>query len=329
MDAQTVIDSYVNEVAARLPRFTRNDVGYELRTLLTEELKAAATQAGRPPDEQLAIEVLQDFGQPEVVAAHYNPPGFALVEPEQAPIFVALAAIVVTVQWLLTLPRVFQSTMTFGEWAAGPALGAMSWVGLLVLWFAMATWIRRLSPVDPQTRARPWTHWIFWLPGPRTWRPVDHASDSRRLALRLIPLGALVTALFIAPSWWLQLLLPSGSNSSWAMYDNNFHHWILPPLLALMSARLLLSSTAVASKQRWAKTEGIRVVLWFTFVAMLTCVLFGWPIFANGLTNALFKAWLAIFLLVNMIQLIVWTRRSAVKVRTPGQLFGRDDARGG
>ena len=39
MDAQAIIEDYVNKVAAKLPRKLRNDVGLELRTLLTEQLR--------------------------------------------------------------------------------------------------------------------------------------------------------------------------------------------------------------------------------------------------------------------------------------------------
>jgi hypothetical protein len=320
MDAQTVIDSYVNDVAAHLPRGQRNDVGFELRTLLTEELKAAANKAGRPPDEQLAMEVVQDFGQPDMVAAHYSPRGFAIIEPEHAPTFVMLATIIVAAEWLVTLPRVFVSTMTLRDWAAGPGLGAMSWVGLLLVWFGLASWVRRRSPVDPQTHVRPWTHWLLWLPIPRAWRPVDHAANARRLAIRLVPLSTVVTLFFFAPSWWLQLLLPAGTDTSWAAYEESFHHWLFPPLLALIVVRLLMLMTVVINVRVWTRLEAVRVTLWACFVALLIWVLFDWQIFANGITNALFKLWLAVFVLVNAIQLIVWMRRAALRVRAPGAL---------
>jgi hypothetical protein len=50
MDAQSVIDSYINSVAAGLPHRLGNDVGVEPRTLLMEELATAGEAAGRPPD---------------------------------------------------------------------------------------------------------------------------------------------------------------------------------------------------------------------------------------------------------------------------------------
>lgn len=320
MDAQTVIDSYVNEVGAHLPRGQRNEVGFELRTLLTEELKAAADQAGRPPDEQLAMRIVGDFGQPDVVAAHYCAPGFIIIEPEHAPTLAILAAIIVAAEWLITLPRVFVSSLTFPDWAAGPGLGAMSWVGLLFVWFALASWVRRRSPLDPETQVRPWTHWFFWLPTPRTWRPIDHAANARRLALRLVPAGTVVTLFCIAPAWWLQLLLPAGTDSSWLMYAQSFRHWLYPPLVALLSACLLLLMTVVISARLWTRLEGVRVALWACFVVLLSWVLFGWQVFANGITNALFKIWLLIFVVINIIQLIVWMRRAALKVRAPGAL---------
>jgi len=85
MDAQAVIDSYINTVAAKLPRRLRNDVGLELRTLLMEEVKAAATAEGREADDKLALEVVRSFGQPDAVAAHYHKRGFQIIEPEHAP----------------------------------------------------------------------------------------------------------------------------------------------------------------------------------------------------------------------------------------------------
>ena len=39
MNANDVIECYVNEVAVQLPRAQRNDVAFELRALLQEELQ--------------------------------------------------------------------------------------------------------------------------------------------------------------------------------------------------------------------------------------------------------------------------------------------------
>src|SRR5262245_49506767 len=169
MNAHAVIDSYINNIAARLPRKLRNDVGVELRTLLIEQLTAAAAASGSAPDEKLAIEVISRFGRPEDVAARYSPRGFEIIEPEHAPTFVKLAAACVAIQWALTLPAVFASRTTIGEWWLGWGFGAFAWVGALVIWFGLATWIRRRTPVDSAHLSRPWTHFIFWLPVAAEW----------------------------------------------------------------------------------------------------------------------------------------------------------------
>jgi hypothetical protein len=320
VDAKTIIEDYVNHVAARLPRKLRNDVGLELRTLLTEQLRSTAEEAGRSADAEMAMDLLRRFGRPDEVAARYVPPGFQLIEPEYAPAFVKLATLCVAIQWAVTLPLVFSARMTFGEWWLRWGFSALAWVGALVVWFGIASWIQRRSPVDAHSFSRPWTHWIFWLPFPRDWRPGEPEATERRAALSAAPLGAFLTVFFIAPTWLLGHLLPDGTNTSWALYDDDFRRWLLPPLIALMAARLVLLA-AVALNERWrTPTEAIRFSLWVGFVAVLYWAVFGWRIFAHVTTDALFKAWLLVFLLINTIQIVVWIRRAITRVRIPKTL---------
>ena len=317
MDTKAIIEDYVNKVAAKLPRKLRNDIGLELRTLLTEQVRSAAEEAGRAPDSEMVMEVLRHFGRPDDVAARYVPRGFQLIEPEHAPAFVKLAAICVAIQWGVTLPLIFSSRMTVGEWWLRWGFSALAWVGVLVIWFGLAGWVQRRSPVDPNSFARPWTHWIFWIPFPRDWSPGQPEAMERRAAMNAAPLGAALTVFFIAPAWLLSHLLPAGTNTSWVLYDDNFQRWLLLPLIALMAVRLLLLA-AVALNERWrTPIEPLRFGLWVCFVALLYWTVFGWHIFAHVLTDALFKAWLLIFLLVNTIQIVVWIRRAVTRVRIP------------
>src|ERR1043165_8523880 len=103
MEAQDLINSYVDDVATRLPRRIRGDVGLELRALLGDELHAAAQKTRRQPDERMALDLLQRFGSPTDVAARYQPRGFDLIEPGHAPLFVKLSLLAVGLQWALTL----------------------------------------------------------------------------------------------------------------------------------------------------------------------------------------------------------------------------------
>jgi hypothetical protein len=319
MDANAIIEDYVNSIAAKLPGRLRNDIGLELRTLLTEQLRSAADEAGCAPDDEMAMEVLRRFGRPDEVASRYVTPGFDLIEPGYAPMFVKLSALCVAIQWAITLPTVFSSRMTFSDWWLHWGFSAFAWVGALVVWFAVGSWYRRRAAGSPDSAA-PFWNLIFWLPGGGDWRPGEPQAAERRAARNAAPLGAVLTVFFIAPAWILGHLLPAGSNTAWVVYDAHFQSGLLAPLIALMVARLLLFA-AVTLNARWrAPTEIIGVGLRIAFVALLFWAVFGWHIFAYPFTDAVFKAWLLIFLLVNSIQIIVWLRRAIIRVRVPRHL---------
>jgi hypothetical protein len=319
MDANAIIEDYVNNVAAKLPGRLRNDIGLELRTLLTDQLRSAAEEAGRAADAEMALEVLRQFGRPDEVASRYVTPGFELIEPGYAPTFVKLAAACVAIQWAITLPLVFYSRMTFPDWWLHWGFSAFAWVGALVIWFAVGSWNRRRA-AGAQGSGASLLNLVFWLPGGGEWRPGEPQAAERRAARNAAPLGAVLTVFFIAPAWILGHLLPAGTNTSWAVYDAHFQGALLPPLIALMVVRLLLQA-AVTVNARWrAPTETIRFGLRLVFVALLFWVVFAWHIFAFAFTDAVFKAWLLIFLLVNSIQMIVWMRRASIQVRVPKHL---------
>ena len=317
MDAQGVIDIYINTVAAKLPRRLRNDVGLELRTLLIEEVKAAATAEGREADDKLALEVVRSFGQPEAVAAHYHKRGFQIIEPEHAPAFLGLCATVVTLQWALSLPSVFASRMTPGEWWHTWGFSAFAWVAVVMAWFGVATWVQRRWPPDPQSLWRPWLHLIFWLPIGGNWRPIDREAMERRAAINSFPIGAVLTIFFIAPVWFLNLLTPAGTNTSWALYDENFRSQLLPVLIPLMFVRLGLFAATGFSEVWRTRLEPLRFVLWVGFVGLLYWTFFRWDIFAAPFVNGLFKIWLLVYLIVNTVQIGVWVRRALTRVRVP------------
>ena len=320
MDSQAIIEDYINKVAAKLPRKLRNDVGLELRTLLTEQLRSAAQDAGRSPDSEMAMDILRHFGRPDEVAARYALRGFQLIEPEYSPVFLTLATICVAIQWAVTLPAVFSSRMTLGDWWLRWGFSAFSWVGFLVLWFGIASWIQRRFPADPSSGIRPWTHWIFWVPFPREWRPGEPEAAEWRAGINAAPLGAILTIFFIAPAWILAHLLPAGTDTSWALYDDRFQRWLLTPLIVLMAVRLVLLAAAALNERRRARTEALRFGLWVCSVALLYWAVFSGRIFAHVITDALFKVWLLIFLFVNTIQILVWIWRAATRVRIPKTL---------
>jgi hypothetical protein len=267
----------------------------------------------------MVIGVLRRFGRPEDVAARYAPRGFELIEPQIAPWFMRLAVAGVVLQWALTLPRVFAADVSIGDWWTKWSVNALAWVGLLVIWFALATWVRRLRPVSPDARQRHWSHYFFWVPSTTDWRPIDREATERRAAKGALPLAILTLLFFIAPAWFVGMFAWAGANPTWVVYDPGFQRWLLLPILALMAARMGLF--VAARNERWrAPTAGLRFALWVAFVALLYWALFGWSIFANRLSDALFKTWLLVFLVVNTIQIIVWIRRETTRVRLPASL---------
>jgi hypothetical protein len=317
MEAQELIESYVDDVARRLPRKIRNDVGLELRALLGDQLKAAARAAACAPDARMAIDLVHRFGRPDDVASSYRERGFNLIEPADAPLFVRLATVCVALQWAFTLPAVFAGKTTAGTWWTGWGLGALAWPGALLLWFAAAAWVRRVSPVDPDTRRRPWTHWIFWLPMAEDWQPNAARQPGPREVKVQIALAALVTVFFAAPAWFLGMFV---ADASWAQYDGGFSRWLLAPLIGLLVARLALFIAITADARRRGPTEILRFGLWVALVGLLYWSAFGWTIFTAPSIDALFKTWLSIFLLVNTLQIVAWLRRALTRVRAPASL---------
>lgn len=319
MDAKSVIDSYVDDVARRLPRKTRNEVGLELRALLTDELASVAAAAGRPADAATALTVLANFGRPEHVAERYGARrGFNVIEPEHAPAFVKLAVLGVAVQWAFSLPGVFVASSTFGGWWLESGFAALWWVGLLVIWFGIGAWVQRRLPVEPHSFARPWAHYIFWLPVRQDWQPaqLDHPYSAAKI---LLPLATALTIVFVSPEWFFGLFDP-GADVSWARYDDDFRRQLLPVLLTLMIARIALFTTATVSRRWRARTELVRFGLWAGFVALLLWALVAWDIFASIRVDFLFKTWLSIFSFINCLQIWVWARNEYTRVRIPKAL---------
>lgn len=183
--ATEVIESYVRDVAGYLPRAKRNDVAFELRALLHDELAAKAAAEGRSPDRAMAMELLAGFGRPAEAAARYHPRP-SLIDPADNHDFLI---------WAVVGAIVFQAAQP------GDRLAALHWVGVVFLFFSLAAWWRRRRPEarfswrpsrGPYPGVAGW--WSTLLPG---------------LATLVFPF-----AMYLAPrSWWESVsfgTMPSG-----------------------------------------------------------------------------------------------------------------------
>jgi hypothetical protein len=132
MTASDVIESYVVDVAAQLPRAQRADVAAELRSLLHEEIGLSATA-----DE--AVTRVRAFGKPSDVASRYHAP-YAVIEPTDTRSFVLVAV----VGALLIPPTNQRLPLSIDQNAASMLF--LSWLGTLVILFALKSWAARRWP---------------------------------------------------------------------------------------------------------------------------------------------------------------------------------------
>jgi len=88
-----LIDSYVNEIARRLPHKQRDDVREELRSALRDTLDSRIEGEASEDD---VVALLREFGRPEQVAASYRPENQFLIGPALYPSFKTVTGFVLT-----------------------------------------------------------------------------------------------------------------------------------------------------------------------------------------------------------------------------------------
>src|SRR6516165_6691537 len=160
MDPNTVIESYVRDVTARLPGRDRTDVAMELRALLAEELAARSAAEARPADEAMTLALLRGFGSPAQAAMRYRPTP-PLLDPADTRPFVlsgVIGALVLAAIAPLGAPHAPKDAAT---------TAILAWLGLLVLVFATRNWAHRQ-----------WPSLAAWKP-----RDPDRANRAANMAL--------------------------------------------------------------------------------------------------------------------------------------------------
>jgi hypothetical protein len=159
-----LIDRYINEVGKHLPRKNRVDIEAELRSTLEDMLEDRSQQTGRPADEALATEILQEYGTPRKVAATYQSHPY-LVGPRMFPTFtlvlrfvlfavtlgLTIATIVSLIGTNLTSPELLKR---LGEFAAGLVSALVAAFGNVTLVFAI---LERVLPATELENEEKWT----------------------------------------------------------------------------------------------------------------------------------------------------------------------------
>jgi hypothetical protein len=232
MDANDVIDSYVRDVARLLPPGKRNDVAFELRALLMDDLRARAEAEGRPPDFDTAVQMLRAFGRPSRTAARYYRP-FTIIEPSDTWSFLVATVAGWAVISLLASPR---APGPHNEMAVQVTAASLGWLGALVVVFGLKNVILRYRP-----DAFRWT--------PRPVRDADRASRVGGVGLALLWSALLV--LYWAPGRTVEALSGGRVAAVTLAYTQSFTSpwrmlWLAAVLIAAIGLHL-----AVVVQGRW------------------------------------------------------------------------------
>ncbi|MGA9334297.1 MAG: hypothetical protein WBV39_08475 [Rudaea sp.] len=304
MNAQDVIESYVTDVALRLPRKQRNDVAFELRTLLTEELQAKIATDGHDVNAQMATDLLQEFGHPAEVAARYLPE-LTIIDPADGRAFVQATIVGLAIIWSAGLLQQlrqpiasgFDLLRVIGQWWGTAVLPSLWWPGALLAGFGLTAWARRRWPQTTR------------------WKPMSgDRIRGGRAAMVLGIVGVVCgVCILIAPRWWLLDLVLGGHAAPVAYaaltYTESFLHRQAPMLLALILLNVPLFVTVVVQGRWSAPLRRLDTVLCLvTCVAMVWTILDG-PIVMTATSDHMAKVLMALVVAVVLIDRGIKMRR--------------------
>jgi hypothetical protein len=97
-----LIDTFVSEVGRQLVQKNRADIQAEIRSVLQDMLDEREKQTGKAVDDQMILNILQEYGSPEKVAISYQGERF-LIGPRLYPVFIKLIQIALPILGVLAL----------------------------------------------------------------------------------------------------------------------------------------------------------------------------------------------------------------------------------
>ncbi|GHH04459.1 hypothetical protein [Comamonas sp. JC664] len=275
MNANDVIESYITDVAVRLPRSQRADVAFELRALLMDELQAKAVAAGHDADAAMAIELLRAFGRPEAVSARYLP-ALTIIAPSDGHRFLRMAVVGLALIWSAgLLMQVWQPLLSgqdvphaLGQWWGRTVIPSLWWPGVLAVGFGIAAWARRRWPQASK-----------WMP-----RGGDEIPGGRA-AVVLGVVGILCgTFVLMEPSRVLDVFLhgraaPAAYEA--LTYTDGFRQRQAPWLFVLLLLNVPMLIAVIVSG-RW--TKGLRRM--DVGLSLSTCAVMAWTVLDGPILRA-------------------------------------------
>jgi hypothetical protein len=278
MNADEVIERYVDDTVRLLPRRQRSDVATELRALLNEELSARAGESGRPADEALALSLVRGYGPPNEAAARYRP-AWTIIDPADSRSFVRAAIIGAGALGLLSVLK-SQLPPIPGTAADLVTFGVLAWLGLLVVAFATKSCIRQT-----------------W-PSTALWKPHDPDRANRVGTALVVPIATLVVILYAAPTLVFDRISGGRFDTSWAAYTADFQRVRLPCFIGLQLGLLALLSL-VAIQGRWGRlTRRINIALNMALATLVLCLAVDGNIFESSAVDQVAKSVLALVAII-------------------------------
>ncbi|KQS55463.1 hypothetical protein ASG17_05080 [Brevundimonas sp. Leaf363] len=150
----SLLDRYLNAVAAQLPRETRDDIIAELRDELETTLEAKAAEKGAPLTDTEVEAVLRDMGHPLAVAARFGAGPNVVVGPELYPWWMFGVRAALTVMVFITaigaLVRVLVGDVEVGQ-AIGQGFHSLFTSGIAIVGLAtIAAFIIERQATKPE-----------------------------------------------------------------------------------------------------------------------------------------------------------------------------------
>jgi hypothetical protein len=277
MDVEALIEAYVEDVKQLLPRKQREDVAFELRQLVREELQARAASLGRPLDADIALEGLRAFGKPQDVAARYCEP--LIIIPQTETRKFALAAIVGALVLIALSPL-----------GTGPSLGdqvvlaILAWLGALVTFFGLRSLIQRNNVAQP-------------------WAPRDRDRTSRAGSIALVALICVGILAYAAPSWLFAQFTHGATLPASLELDPVFRSSRLPALFALWGCQAVLFAVLTV-RGRWNPLlRRVDAGLESGIVAVLVWFVAAGSVFKEATPNKGALSWISAFALIMLVDL--------------------------
>ena len=288
----------------RLPGRQRNDVGFELRALLQEELRGRAGDAGRLPDEAMTLELLCGFGHPEEVALRYNPPGAPIIPPQHSRAFAWATGIGVALQWLVSLPMAAGSGVYnwIGQWWVTYGLGALWWPGFLVTVMLIAAAVRGRWPAKAET----------WAP-----KAFDSNHVNRPMFMVVLGLALAGVGVWVLVAWW------SINNQATSVLARAFEFDVgflamRAPVVLVYWALAIAFVMLVIVEGRWRElTRRLEAGLNLACAAMLAWIVLAGPVFVQPAADSTTRGLIGLLAIVLLAQAgwRLWRGRS--RIRTP------------